>query len=180
MERPRKPDPIIRGVCEASPPDIGESTAEVHQASFRNWKSPRQLGLSTLKARRERGDMIRNLQHHNWQVWCRQEHLVYTTGTQEGADSTRATSGHLNLKRREAKQEIRSHQFSIKMVPLWYFLPDHVKNQETLKSFKNAYDNRVQTKLSSGRSWTILTGGWELLLFISIIWHYCYFALFCH
>ena len=68
MERPRKPDPIIRGVCEASPPDIKESTAEVHQASFRNWKSPRQLGLSTLKARRERGDMIRNLQHHNWQV----------------------------------------------------------------------------------------------------------------
>ena len=103
MEGPRKPDPIIRGVCEASPPDIWESTAEVHQASFRNWKSPRQLGLSTLKARRERGDMIRNLQHHNWQVWCRQEHLVYTTGTQEGADSTRATSGHLNLKRREAK-----------------------------------------------------------------------------
>ena len=63
----------------------------------------------------------------------------------EGAASTRTTSGYLNLARREAKQEIRRHQFSMRVVPQVSSLPDQVKNQETLNSFKNAFDNILQT-----------------------------------
>ena len=75
------------------------------------------------------------------------DHNIWFTPLEqrEGAASTRATSGHLNLARREAKQEIRRHQFSMRVVPQWNSLPDKVKKQETLNSFKNAYDNILQT-----------------------------------
>ena len=59
--------------------------------------------LSTLKARRERGDMIRDLQDPDWQVDVDQNIWFTPLALREGAASTRATSGHLNLKRREAK-----------------------------------------------------------------------------
>ena len=42
-------------------------------------------------------------------------------------------------------QKKGGNQFSIRVVPVWNSLPDHVKNQITLNSLKNAYDNRVQT-----------------------------------
>ena len=61
--------------------------------------------------------------------------------SREGAASTRATSGHSNLARAEAKSDLRKNQFSVRVVPLWNALPDLVKSQETLNQFKNAYDN---------------------------------------
>jgi hypothetical protein len=62
-------------------------------------------------------------------------------GSREGAASTRATFGHLNLARREASSEIHQNQFSVRVVPSWNNLPEGVKTQETLNSFKNAYDD---------------------------------------
>ena len=64
--------------------------------------------------------------------------------SREGASSTRATSGHLNLTRRQAKHEPRQNQFSVRVVPKWNALPDMVKHQDTLNNFKNAYDNNLQ------------------------------------
>ena len=61
--------------------------------------------------------------------------------SRDGASSTRATSGHLNLVRKDAKSETRKNQFSIRVVPKWNNLPDSVKDQPTLNGFKNAYDN---------------------------------------
>ena len=99
------------------------------------------LGLTTLQARRERGDMIESFKIITGKVDV-QPGLWFTPLTsREGAASTRATSGHLNLARREAKSEVRKNQFSVRVVPKWNALPDQVKTQESLNSFKNAYDN---------------------------------------
>ena len=83
------------------------------KASFRNGKSLRQLGLSTLKARRERGDMIETYKILTGKFDVDQNICFTPLVLREGAASTRAISGHLNLKRTEAKQEIRNQQFSI-------------------------------------------------------------------
>ena len=66
----------------------------------------KQLGLTTLQARRERGDMVETYKILTGKVDV--DHNIWFTPLvqREGAASTRATSGHLNLARREAKEEI--------------------------------------------------------------------------
>ena len=61
--------------------------------------------------------------------------------SREGASSTRITSGHLNLARKEAKYETRLNQFSVRVIPKWNALPDQVKEQPSVNYFKIAYDN---------------------------------------
>ena len=99
------------------------------------------LGLTTLQARRERGDMIETYKIITGKVDVQPSTWFSPLESREGAASTRATSGHSNLARAEAKSEIRKNQFSVRVVPLWNALPDLVKCQETLNHFKNAYDN---------------------------------------
>ena len=99
------------------------------------------LGLTTLQARRERGDMIETYKIITGKVDVQPSIRFSPLEAREGAASTRATSGHFNLARTEAKQEIRKNHFSVRVVPKWNALPDLVKCQETLNHFKNAYDN---------------------------------------
>ena len=104
----------------------------------------RRLGLTTLQARRERGDMVETFKILNGKVDVDKNIWFTPLVNREGAASTRATSGHMNLARGEAKHDLRKHQFSVRVVPKWNLLPDQVKSQETLNSFKNAYDSILQ------------------------------------
>ena len=99
------------------------------------------LGLTTLQARRERGDMIESYKILTGKVDVQPDIWFTPLAGRDGAASTRATSGHLNLARREANSDMRRNQFSSRVVPRWNDLPDSVKNQTTVNSFKNAYDN---------------------------------------
>ena len=99
------------------------------------------LGLTTLQARRERGDMIDTFKILTGKVDVQPSIWFSPLEAREGAASTRATSGPYNLARTEAKSEIRKNQFSVRVVPKWNALPDLVKSQDTLNHFKNAYDN---------------------------------------
>ena len=99
------------------------------------------LGLTTLQARRERGDMVETYKIITGKVAVQPSTWFSQLTSREGAASTRATCGHLNLARREATSEIRKNQFAVRVVPRWNALPDQVKSQETLNNFKNAYDN---------------------------------------
>ena len=103
------------------------------------------LGLTTLQARRERGDMVETYKILNGMVEVDPNVWFTPLETRGGATSTRATCGYQNLARRESRQEIRRNQFSIRVVPKWNSLPDAVKSQNTLNSFKNAYDNFIQS-----------------------------------
>ena len=99
------------------------------------------LGLTTLQARRDRGDMIETYKIITGKVDVQSSTWFSPLASRDGAASTRATNGHLNLARTEAKSEIRQNQFSVRVVPKWNALPDLVKSQDTLNNFKNAYDN---------------------------------------
>ena len=100
--------------------------------------------MTTLHARRERGDMIETFKIVTGKVDVEPSVWFTPLTNREGAASTRATSGHLNPARREARLEGRKNQFSCRVVPKWNALPDIVKAQESLNNFKNAYDNHLQ------------------------------------
>ena len=102
------------------------------------------LGLTTLHTRRDRGDMIETFKIVTGKVDVEPSIWFTPLTNREGATSTRAASGHLNLARREAKYEGRQNQFSCRLVPRWDALTDQVKSQESLNNFKNAYDNHLQ------------------------------------
>ena len=59
----------------------------------------------------------------------------------EGAASTRQTSGALNVMRKEGRTEVRKNFWSVRVCDEWNSLPDLVKNQPTVNTFKNALDN---------------------------------------
>ena len=99
------------------------------------------LGLTSLQDRRVRGDMIETYKILTEKVDVSPDTWFTPIGSREGASSTRASDGHLNLARKVATSEIRKNQFSVRVVPVWNTLPDGVKAQETLNCFKNAYDN---------------------------------------
>ena len=99
------------------------------------------LGLTTLLARRERGDMIETYKIITNKVDVQPSIWFDPLTSREGAASTRSTTGHSNLARKEAKSETRLNQFSVRVVPKWNALPDEVKSQPSLNCFKNAYDN---------------------------------------
>ena len=99
------------------------------------------LGLTTLQARRERGDMIDTFKILTGKVDVEPGIWFDPLNSREGASNTRTTSGYLNLARKEAKSGTRLNQFSIRVVPKWNALPDQVKEQPSVNCFKNAYDN---------------------------------------
>ena len=72
----------------------------------------RRLGLTTLLARRDRGDMIETFKIVTGKVDVEPSIWFTPLTNREGAASTRATSGHLNLARKEAKSEGRQNQLS--------------------------------------------------------------------
>ena len=99
------------------------------------------LGLTTLQARRKRGDMLEVYKIMTGKVDVQPSTWFTPLVTRDGAASTRATSGYLNLTAKKGNKEFRQNQFSVRVVPGWNNLPDEVKNQPTLNMFKNAYDN---------------------------------------
>ena len=99
----------------------------------------RRLGLTTLQARRERGDMIEAYKIITGKVDV--DPAIWFTPLTNREGASRSTTGQLNQARRKAKSEARLNQFSVRIVPKWNALPNEVKTQPSLNFFKNAYDN---------------------------------------
>ena len=95
-------------------------------------------GLSTLEARRIRGDMIEvfkilkgisNLDSASWFQLA----------------NNRRTRGHrLKLVKKRSRLDIRKHFFSQRVVNDWNSLPEIVIEAESVNSFKNKYDKFVR------------------------------------
>ena len=64
------------------------------------------LGLTTLQARRDRGDMIETYKITTRKVDVQPSTWFSPLASRDGAAITRATSGHLNLARTEAKSDL--------------------------------------------------------------------------
>ena len=68
------------------------------------------LGLTTLQSRRQRGDMIETYKIITNKVDVQPGIWFDPLTSREGAASTRSTTGHSNLARKEAKSETRLNQ----------------------------------------------------------------------
>ena len=77
------------------------------------------LGLTTLQDRRVRGDMIETYKILTDKVDVNPDTWFTPIGSREGAASTRASDGHLNLARKVATSEVRKNQFSVRVVPVY-------------------------------------------------------------
>ena len=109
----------------------------------------KEVGLTTLEARRDRGDMIqvwKILHQHDDvdpQTWFRM--------ASEGDRLTRHSANPWNISRaaasnnevKEKDLDIRTHFFSIRSVDKWNSLPDFVQSSQTLNSFKNNFDSHI-------------------------------------
>ena len=99
----------------------------------------REVGLTTLQARRERGDMI--------QVWKYLNHKqavdpskLFTLQSDVATRVTRAAVAPLTLADQPFRGEIRRNFFTIRVIRAWNALPPHIRTADTINSFKNRYD----------------------------------------
>ena len=104
--------------------------------------------LTTLEARRERGDMI--------QVWKYLHHqqdvdpaLLFTLKKDVALRTTRLSADELALADRDcdASLDVRRQSFTVRVVRPWNSLPLKVRQCGTIDSFKNAYDAHLAQAL---------------------------------
>ena len=104
-------------------------------------------GLTTLKERRERGDVIQtfkvlkgfsNVESENWfQVVADDARPTRANAIVEGNEVVKKDS-MLVIDR--ARLEIRRNFFTIRAAKAWNELPENVKNCTSVNGFKTAYD----------------------------------------
>ena len=99
----------------------------------------KEVGLTTLEARRERGDMI-----ETWKILTEKENVnpaSWFRMANEGEQTTRLASHPLNIYQPQwARLDMRTHFFSVRVCQKWNSLPDHIKDSKTIETFKNSYD----------------------------------------
>lgn len=101
----------------------------------------KELGLTTLEARRERADMIQT-----FKIMNNLEDVDATTWFTrlETGRTTRLTMDGKNLARMGCRTEMRRHFFSSRVVERWNALPTELKSAKGTQSFKRQYDSRAQ------------------------------------
>ena len=108
----------------------------------------RDAGLTSLRDRRERGDLIEtfktlngfnNVKKHNWfEIPEQQARHATRSTTAVGNDGE--IENRISLNRERAKTELRNHSFRFRAARAWNELPDNVRNAKTVNGFKNALD----------------------------------------
>jgi len=103
----------------------------------------KKIGMTTLQERRQRGDMIlvfklmndmTGLDKNDFFNFVRDRHTVETRS--RCADLLVPEQCHLN---------VRKHFFSCRVVNQWNSLPESVRESFSVNSFKNNYDEFLQT-----------------------------------
>ena len=108
----------------------------------------RELGMTTLQKRRERGDMIQT-----WRILTGKDRVdpaiwfrLQEDQVREGATSTRRHQGYQALlPRTPARLEMRRNFFSNRVVEPYNSLPDSVKMAISMNSFKARLDEHMGT-----------------------------------
>ena len=99
----------------------------------------REVGLTTLEDRRERGDMIQVWKYLNHKQAVDPAKLFRMRG-EETTRVTRATSEPLTLADQPWRGEIRHNFFNVRVTRRWNSLPSSCKNADTIETFKERYD----------------------------------------
>ena len=108
----------------------------------------RQAGLTTLKTRRERGDLIETFKalkgfyrvdRDEWFTRANQRTVRETRSSVTVEDGTTIHNTDI-LYKPPALHDIRNNFFTVRVVRPWNELPESVRNQKTVNSFKTALD----------------------------------------
>ena len=112
------------------------------------------LGMTTLTERRERGDMIvtfrtmrglNRVDKNNWFQFRNVENMRATRSTVSVTDEEEVVRDNV-LFMENVRLESRKNFFSVRVINRWNRIPDEVKNQTTLNSFKNRYDEWIKAE----------------------------------
>ena len=95
-------------------------------------------GLSTLEARRKRGDMIEVFKI------LKGVNKLDSASWFELANNRRTRGHRLKLVKKRSRLDIRKHFFSQRVVNDWNSLPEVMVEAESVNSFKNRYDKFVR------------------------------------
>ena len=101
--------------------------------------------LTTLEARRERGDMI--------QVWKYLHHQqdvdpspLFTLKQEVAVRTTRLSADELALVDKQSTHDPRRYFFTVRVVRQWNNLPIDVRRSGSINSFKNSYDAFINSR----------------------------------
>ena len=113
-------------------------------------------GLTTLKARRERGDAIEVFKTLNGFNRVDKNDWFLIAPTEIQRPSTRSntnvegdglqTKKHDVILRERARIEIRNSSFRLRTARMWSDIPDEVKGAKSVNGFKNSYDAWILKK----------------------------------
>ena len=102
------------------------------------------IGLTTLEARRLRGDMI-----EVWKILHGKDDVNadtwFTMSKEKHSRVTRNTENALIIAKPLARLEIRHNFFSSRVVDPWNYLPESLKNSSSIDVFKAGYDSLFLT-----------------------------------
>ena len=103
----------------------------------------KEVGLTTLETRRERGDMIQI-----WKIVHQKDNVDPAIWFEMASVNNRLTRHstcpwNINSRRSKDTGEIRNNYFSVRVVDKWNSLPESVKSSSTLNNFKNNYDSHL-------------------------------------
>ena len=114
----------------------------------------RQAGLTTLKKRRERGDLIEafealqgfyKVDRDVWFSRADQRTARETRSSVTVEDGTTTPNTDI-LYKPPASHDIRNNFFTVRVVRPWNGLPESVRSQKTVNGFKTALDGWLQSR----------------------------------
>ena len=114
----------------------------------------RDVGLTTLTQRRERGDAIEafktlngfnHVDKHQWFEIEDEEQRPTRRNTVIDADGEKRRKNVLRVE--AARLEIRKNFYNVRAAKTWNQIPDEVREKKTVNGFKNAYDKWKEGKL---------------------------------
>ena len=106
-------------------------------------------GLTTLKERRRRGDMIEafktltginNVERASWFQIAENDNQRPSTRTNTTVEGGKAENRPSVLVRERAKTDVRNNCFRLRAGRAWNELPDNVRQAKSTNAFKSAYD----------------------------------------
>ena len=100
-----------------------------------------EMGMVTLEVRRTRGDLIQMYRVMSGKDKVDPFTWFTPAQSREGAMTTRAASGWLNVERKKGSTEVRNNFWAVGVVDSWNSLPDTFKAATSVNMFKNSLDN---------------------------------------
>ena len=102
-----------------------------------------EAGLTTLEARRDRGDMVVMFRFMTG-IDDVDPRLWFDVAGEAMGVRTRQGYGCFNVRQQHSRTEVRRNFFSQRVVSQWNNLPDTIKSVSTVDHFKNMYDEWVK------------------------------------